>query len=376
MVICIIGTVSSSLLGFRKSFLKRLVNDGHIVHVFSSDLTPQTSEALSEVGVIPHFYYLSRSSINPLNDLRTLMSLLSKLRKIKCDVVFSYFVKPVIFGTLAARLAGVPKIFAMIEGLGYVFTDKKDGNSFNIKFIRIIQVLLYKLSLPFATKVILLNKDDQNDLENLGCLSRGRGVVLGPIGLELEEYAHTPIFPTKVVFIFVGRLLEEKGIGYYLEAAEKLNYLSENVVFKVVGSVDPSNPGTVSEDKLKYLDSLGIIDYVGQVNNVFEQLAKSSVFVLPSYYREGFPRSTQEAMSVGRAVITTDVPGCRDTVVNGVNGYLVEPHSVPKLVEAMLEFVNEPDKILTMGQQSRSIAVSNFDVDKANLRLLQIMEIA
>lgn len=376
MKIAIIGTVSSYLYSFRKDFITSLIEQGHIVYAFITDDEEKILDNIRQLGAIPVVYKLSRGGLNPIIDVSNTISLYKKIKSLNPDVVISYSAKPVIFGSLAAKAAKTEKIIGMIEGLGYAFTDQPKGLSYKTKIIKQIQILLYRASLPIIDNLIFLNPDDPKDLLSLNNIKVKDFHILGAIGLNLNEYPRMPL-PSNVeyrVFIFIGRLLKEKGIYEYIEAAKIVKKRYLDTKFVVLGSIDESNLGALSQDELSMLIADGIIDYPGQVDNVADWIANSDVFVLPSY-REGVPRSTQEAMAIGRAVITTDVPGCRETIVDGVNGFLVEKWNSKALAEKMIYFIENPDQIAIMGHESYKIAQEKFDAEKVNQRLLKIIGI-
>ena len=198
--------------------------------------------------------------------------------------------------------------------------------------------------------------------------------ILGGIGLDLDDYNYHPIetIDSSINFLFIGRMLKEKGIHDFAAAAEIIKQVYPNVQFTVLGELDLSNPGALQQSELDRLTSLNIINYLGQVDNVQKWIADSHIFVLPSY-REGVPRSTQEAMAIGRAIITTDVPGCRETVIDGVNGFLVEKWNPQALAEKMIYFIEHPEQIKKMGYESYKIAQDKFDAHKVNKRLINML---
>ena len=322
--IVLIGTAASSTINFRSDLIKELQQNSYKVYVFSSEYTSQELEAIQSLGSIPMTYKLNRSGLNPIADIKSTLALANEIRKIKPDLVFCYFSKPVIFGTLAAKLARVPKVIGMLEGLGYTFTEQPRSISRKTKLIKKAQIYLYKLALPQLDKLIFLNPDDPKDLLRKHNIKVKQAEILGGIGLNLSDYSFSNDYPKDITFIFVARLLAEKGIHDYIAAAKIVKDSYPEIKFVVLGAVDKEALGALRDSELKQVVENDIIQYPGHVNNVAEWIAKSSVFVLPSYYREGVPRSIQEAMAIGRAVITTDVPGCRETVANGVNGFLVE----------------------------------------------------
>lgn len=375
MKIAVIGTVASSILGFRREFIETLLVQGHEVHAFATDYTSADLHAVSEMGATPVRYDFNRTGMNALGDLWNTLKLARQLRALKPDLVFSYFPKPVIFGTLAAWLAGVERRTAMLEGLGFIFTDQPEGISNRTLLLRQVQVLLYKVSLPLLDKLVFLNPDDPKDLLFRHNVKVKSQAVLGGIGVNMEKYRYSPPPMHEVSFLFIGRLLKEKGINEFIAAARLVKVRYPLVTFKVLGGLDEGNPGGVSKAEMDQLKASGLVDYPGHVDYIQEHIANSSVFVLPSYYREGVPRSTQEAMAIGRPVITTDVPGCRETVIDGVNGFLVPPWQPQALAERMSYFIENPEEIQRMGLESQRIAREKFDVNRVNQRLLTILGI-
>lgn len=372
--VVIIGTVATSFYGFRADLIRTLLKKGHKVYAFTSEYTAEDLKKIEKLGAIPFTYTLNRGGLNPLADMIATYQLSKKIKAINPDLVFSYFSKPVIFGTLAAKLAKVPRVIGMLEGLGYTFTQQPEGLGKKIELIKKVQVLLYKFALPQLDKLIFLNPDDPKDLIDQYAINVRKVEVLGGIGLNLKEYPCQPIINIQqpINFLFIGRLLKEKGIHDFLNAAKIVKEKYPETQFTVLGAIDPHNLGALTQSELDELISSNIIDYPGHVDNVKDWIAKSHVFVLPSY-REGVPRSTQEAMAIGRAVITTDVPGCRETVEHGVNGFIVAKWSPEALAEKMIYFIEHPEQIEKMGYESYKIAQDKFDAEKVNQRLLNIL---
>ncbi|MDJ1377155.1 glycosyltransferase, partial [Escherichia coli] len=177
----------------------------------------------------------------------------------------------------------------------------------------------------------------------------------------------------EISFIFIARLLAEKGVNEFVAAAKKIKKTHPNVEFIILGAIDKENPGGLSESDVDTLIKSGVISYPGFVSNVADWIEKSSVFVLPSYYREGVPRSTQEAMAMGRPILTTNLPGCKETIIDGVNGYVVKKWSHEDLAEKMLKLINNPEKIISMGEESHKLARERFDANVNNVKLLKIL---
>ena len=374
MKIAMIGTVASSFIGFRADLIKALLVKEYTVYTFTSEYSKEELGEIETLGAIPVTYELNRGGMNPLSDAKATYALIKKIKEIAPDLVFSYFSKPVIFGTLAARFAKVPRVIGMLEGLGYAFTEQPEGLSKKAELIKSIQVLLYKIALPQLDKIIFLNPDDPRDLLESYNIKVKKIDILGGIGLDLEKYSYQTVgnIDPFINFLFIGRILKEKGVHDFIAAAKIIKQSYPDVQFTVLGAIDPLNPGALQQSELDRLVSLNIINYPGQVDNVQKWIAASHIFVLPSY-REGVPRSTQEAMAIGRAVITTDVPGCRETVIDGVNGFLVEKWNPEALAEKMMYFIEHPEEIKNMGYESYKIAQDKFDAHKINKRLIDML---
>lgn len=373
MKIIIIGTTASSIYSFRKDLIQSLTREGNEIYAFISEYQNDDLLKVKELGAFPVIYNQNRGGLNPLADIKSTLKLAKTIKSINPDIVFSYFVKPVIFGTLAAKIAKVPKIVGMLEGLGYSFTEQPEGFSKKAKVIKSIQIALYKLALPQLDNLIFLNPDDPQDLIKKYSIKVKNIHVLGGIGLDLEDYTYqTPPNTNTINFLFIGRLLKEKGIHEFISATKIVKKDYPSAKFTVLGAIDEANPGALKKSELDQLISSGIVDYPGHVDNITDWIANNHVFVLPSY-REGVPRSTQEAMAIGRPVITTDVPGCRDTVVDGVNGFLVEKWNPEALAKKMIYYIENPDQIKKMGLESYKIAQEKFDVHRVNKRLLKIL---
>lgn len=372
MKIFIIGNVASMMINFRRELILEFIRCEFEVYCLVSDYDEKSREAIKNLGAIPIDYSLNSKGLNPLKDIVALFDLIKIIKQYRPDVVFSFFVKPVIFGTIAARITKVSRIVGMIEGLGGAFTKHKNGQSLKTKLIRYIQIMLYKISLPLLDKLIFLNKDDENDLVKKYKINVKNIQILGPIGIDLDKFKYSVAPMKPVSFIFIARLLAEKGVFEYLEAAKIIKQKYKDTKFYILGSFDEANPfGLKKQELQKYLKN-DIVVYPGFVNDVNRWIEKSSVFVLPSY-REGYPRSTQEAMSIGRAVITTNSVGCKEGVIDGVNGFLIPPYDYKFLANKMEYFIQNPNEINKMGLESRKIAEQNFDIHKINKRLINLI---
>lgn len=368
--IAIISNQAFSLLNFRGDLIKHLTQNGNTVVALCPNLTPEDIEQLSQLGAQSIQYKLSRTGLNPITDLATIWELRSKLQALKPDTTLAYFAKPVIYGCIAAHLANIKNVVAMIEGLGYVFTDEKEI-SLKRKVLRYITSLLYKLGLKGAHRVVFLNNDDMNEFSTQHIVDSTKCSMLGAIGVDLDRWSYSPPPTESVTFIMACRMLKEKGVYEYVRAAENLKATHPNVNFLLAGGTD-NNPGSISENELKDWHKRGLIMWLGHVP-MKDWLTQSSVFVLPSFYREGVPRSIQEAQACGRPTITTDTPGCRETIEIGFNGILIPPKDTHALSSAMEFFINNPEKITEMGLNARNFAEKHFNSKSFDARLSQLL---
>lgn len=374
MRFALITSQAFSLSNFRGPLITALILQGVEVFAIAPDFNEETRASVRLLGAVPVDCSLSRTGMNPLRDIASVWRLASLLRRLKIETSLAYFIKPVIFGNLAAFFARVPKRFCMIEGLGYVFTPPAGLEPFKRKILRGVVSLLYKWSLKRADAVFLLNNEDIYDMVRRGLVQPVQVVKLNGIGVDLEDWRPAEAVNQPITFLLAARLLREKGVVEYAEAARMVKSQYPNTRFVLLGGVDP-NPGSLNIREVTEWVKEGLLEWPGHVP-VKEWLAQTSVYVLPSYYREGVPRSTQEAMAMGRAVITTDAPGCRETVVEGLNGFLVPVRDAVALAAAMIRFVEQPELIETMGKASRVLAEERFDVHKVNALMLSAMGFA
>ncbi|MBF9055273.1 glycosyltransferase [Rhodobacterales bacterium HKCCA1065] len=366
--ILVLGSLAWSLKNFRGAFIETLIDRGYEVHTAAPDLLAdeETCAWLRQKGAAIHDVSLARTGLNPVADIGFLGQFFRLARWVKPQVFLGYTVKPVIWGILAAWLARVPQRVALVTGLGYAFTGEAHGRR---AVIQRIARGLYALALRRATLVLFQNEDDRRDFQCLGILPQNMtsGIVNGS-GVDTQHFADTPLPDGPVVFLLIARLLGDKGIREYVEAAKNLRADWHDAQFHLVGGID-SNPDGITNEEVTTWHDNGWVTWAGQLRDVRPAIAACHVYVLPSY-REGTPRTVLEAMSMGRPIITTDAPGCRQTVDDGVNGVLVPVADAPALQTAMQSFLKDPARIKTMGQQSRRIALEKYDVHKVNASIL------
>lgn len=368
----LIASFPDSLIKFRGPLLRALVAKGLDVHVAAPDLAdvPDIRTELEALGITLHEIGLKRTGTNPVADLATVAELWRLMRRIRADYVLGYTIKPVIYGSLAAWLAGVPNRFALVTGLGYAFTGEASGKRGLLR--KLIQ-RLYRFGLSKSRKVFFQNPDDEALFRQLKLLPADiPSCVVNGSGVDVADYALAPL-PEKPSFLLIARLLGDKGVREYAQAARKVKAQYPDAVFRLVGWID-DNPDAISQQELDEWVNTGIVEFLGKLADVRPAIAECNVYVLPSY-REGTPRTVLEAMAMGRPVITTDAPGCRETVVDGDNGFLVPVKAVDELAAAMVKFLENPELVAGMGERSRLVAEQKYDVHRVNEFMLGEMGI-
>ncbi|WP_295628974.1 glycosyltransferase family 4 protein [uncultured Nitrosomonas sp.] len=372
MKFLMIAGFADDLLPFRGDLIDALLERGIQVHVALPDLEADCDlrNKLLNKGLVLHKVTMQRAGMNPLADLYTTWQLLQLIKTIRPEAVFAYLIKPVIYGMMASSITDVPHRFALISGLGYAFQGKKNQRG----LLRRLVQGLYAISLNGAHKIFFQNPDDLKLFHQLGILKPNAPTcVVNGSGVNVDYYSYTPIPKNIPCFLMIARFLVDKGIREYAAAAKLVKAQYPKVRFTLVGWLD-ENPSSIAQEELDTWIAEGTIENIGRLSDVRPAIAQCSVYVLPSY-REGTPRSVLEAMSMGRAIITTDAPGCRETVRAEDNGLLVPVGSVNELAKAMLRFMENEELVLRMGQRSREIAEEKYDVHKVNQVMLNEMGI-
>jgi glycosyltransferase involved in cell wall biosynthesis len=364
-IVLIVGSFAPSLIIFRGPLIRAMIECGHSVIAAAPNMDEATAGALRELGATPRELPLSNASLNPLRLLDSVGALRALIREERPDVVLAYTIKPVIAGALAGRAERVATTVALITGAGYAFTG---GREVKRLVSRVAASLLYRIALKRTDVIIFQNPDDERLFRRLRLVPSGRAThIVNGSGVDLTHFSPAPL-PQRLSFLMIARLLKDKGIREFAEAAKRLKAAHPEVPITLVGGFDPS-PDSLSRQELDELIRCGI-DYRGHLADVRPAIAACTVYVLPSY-REGTPRSVLEAMAMGRAVITTDAAGCRETVIEGENGFLVRPREADSLYRGMMRFVDEPDLAERMGAASRRLAEARFDVRQVNQKLLR-----
>jgi glycosyltransferase involved in cell wall biosynthesis len=350
--IALVCNTAWAIYTYRRGLLRMLTERGAQVTIIAP--RDRTFEPLTEMGCRCVELPVASKSTDPRDDLKTLAALYREYRATRPHIVFHYTIKPNIYGSLAAMLARVPSI-AVTTGLGYVFIQKS----------RTAQVAkrLYRFAFRFPREVWFLNKDDHHAFKHENLLAHpDRARRLHGEGVDLDEFAYVPL-PVRedFVFILIGRLLWDKGVAEYVEAARRIRAKFAHARFQLLGPVGVDNPSAISRTDVAQWEAEHIVEYLGEANDVRPLVAAADCVVLPSY-REGVPRTLMEASAMGRPIVATDVPGCREVVEHGENGLLCEVKSADSLtdaIERMLTLSREERE--TMARRGREKVAREFD---------------
>ncbi|QBL09807.1 glycosyltransferase family 1 protein [Rheinheimera sp. D18] len=345
-------------LSHRVALAKNLAQAGYEIHIAS--VNHESTVHLRELGYQFHFVDIERGRTNPFKELIGLFNLFKLIKQLKPDIVHCITVKPVLYGGLAARLLNIRKVVVAIAGLGSVFTTDSVKNS----VLRFISIRFYKLALgnPKLT-AIFQNEHDRAFFVERKIIPKARTKLIRGSGVDLTKFSLSALPTTdKKVVLLTARLLKEKGVSEFLQAAQLVLQQRTDVEFWLAGDIDPANPSSLTTKEVSQWSKIDGITFLGFQKDVYSVLKASTIVVLPSY-REGFPKALIEAAAVGRAIITTEVPGCEDAVINNKTGFLVPVKQVKPLVEKINYLLNHYDKCVEFGQQGRIYAENNFDID-------------
>jgi glycosyltransferase involved in cell wall biosynthesis len=367
MKIMVLSSYAPTLFFFREDMMNSMIKKGHEVIAVAPEQEKEWAHKFKRINV----KYISvngieRTGTNPIKDVIGFFALLKAIKREKPDKIFAYQAKTIIYGSIAARILGIKEIFALMGGLGSVF--RNDGKSLAKEIMKVE----YKLAFSLCKKVFFQNKDDRSEIINSGLIKEDKIALINGSGVNLEKFKEKP-FPKNTVFLFVGRLIKDKGVIDYIDAAKIVKEMYPEVKIQIVGYFD-TNPTAVKEEEINKQVADGIIEYLGSTDDVRPFLENCSVFVLPSYH-EGTPKSVLEAMATGRPIITTNAPGCRETVVNRENGFLVPVGNPELLAQKMIWMIEHPEQVAIMGKESIELCKEKFDVNKVNEVILKTMNL-
>ncbi len=376
----LLGAYPDSVVAFRGDLIRELVSVGYDVTVMTAAATPAVRGEIEALGVDFRPYSIERNSLNLGSDLRTLSELRTAFAELRPEFILAYTIKPIIWGGIACRLSNwgrgpEAQYFALVTGLGYAF----QGGSLKRRLLRAVVTRLYRVALKRARGVIFQNADNRDLFVERRIVPAEKCHVVNGSGIPMDEFAQSALPGVSKEggaphFLLIARLLGEKGIREYFQAAAQVKAKYPEAQFSLVGPEDPS-PDGIPVDEVRRWQEAGVGKYYGATTDVRPFLADCHVYCLPSYH-EGMPRTVLEALAIGRPILTTDVPGCRETVEPGVNGWLVPAADVGALVERMVWFIEKREQWQAMGDASREIAEEKFDVRKVNEKMLEILGIS
>ncbi|WP_457608486.1 glycosyltransferase family 4 protein [Nitratifractor sp.] len=363
MTVVFVSHLDENLYRFRLPVMRELVRRGHRVCA----VTPEGEffGRFAADGIEAVSYRIDRGSLNPLRERRAIGELYRALLPLEADVVHNFTAKPNIYGSFAARRAGVPRIINTVTGLGSYYID----DSLKVRTVRTGIEWLYRRANALAHRVVFQNSDDLEYFLARGLLRPEQGVVIRSSGVDTERFRPKPA-PTEgeeIVVLMVARAIWHKGIREYYRAAELVREHIPGIRFRLVGGTDPGNPSCADEGFL----SSGAVEWRGYREEVASEIADADLVVLPSY-REGVPRTLLEAAAMERPIVTTDVPGCREAVEHGVNGLLVPPRDSRALADAIVGLAKDPSLRRKMGAAGRQKALKEFSVDRVVAQYLQL----
>ncbi len=364
----LISPKNRSAYNFRGDLIKDIQAKGYDVVVTGPNR--EGVERIEALGAKFIDVPLSKNGLNPFADISYFLKLKSIMKTEKADAIMGYTIKPVIYGSIAGLLTGVKNRTAMVTGAGYLFASK----SLKARIIKQLSFVLYKLGLGAAQKVIFQNIDDLNEFVEHGLIKKDKCHVVNGSGVNMSKYTPSP-YPKMPTFFFLGRLVNAKGVMDYARAAKIVKEKYPKSRFMILGKFENNLPDAITSEELLPYVKEGVIEMFPETDNIAKYYAMTSVFVLPTAYREGTPRVILEAMASARAIITTYTPGCKETVLEGINGFFVPTHNPDILSEKMIHFINNSEDIEKMGKASLEKCKSKYEISIINKNMLTIMDL-
>lgn len=368
MKIVVLSSHTSSLFWFRMDMMKDFIKQGYKVIALGPESEVNWKSKFGEMNIDYRQFFVERSGFNPIKDLRTYQEIYQFMKEENPDKVFTYQAKTVIYGNLAAKASGITEVYTLIAGLGSILR----GEGLKNEIIKAIMKIGYRMACKASKKVFFQNNDDINEFIKNGLIQNNKIVLINGSGVNLEKFKPESL-PSMPAFLFIGRLIKDKGVVEYLEACKRIKIKYPEVRCLLVGPYD-SNPTALQPDELMPFIDQGVIEYFGEQTDVRPYLKQCSTFVLPSYH-EGTPKTVLEAMAVGRAIITSNVPGCRDTVIDEYNGFLVRIKDIDELFNKMELMIKNISLNKLMAEHSLKIAREKYDVNLVNKSIMEAMEV-
>ena len=372
MTIVVFGSFLGSIIAFRGRLIDDLLADGHYVHV----VAPYSShheflcQQLREKGVTLHYLNMRRNAVSPISDIAMFLRLINIFRSLQADILLAYNLKPVVYGLMAAGLSRIKIRVALITGLGFSFLD---NGALRGRILNRFVSVMYRVAMFFSTAVVFQNDEDaQLFREKRFVRFKTKTFVVGGSGIDLDDFKVEPT-PEPPVFFMASRFIKSKGVREYAEAAALCREKFPDSRFMLAGWID-DGPDAIDKAELAEWVESGAIEFIGELVDIKEGIRRASICVLPSY-REGTSRFILEAMAMGRAIITSDAPGCKHTVEHGISGFMVKLGNSEALAEAMEKLIRDENLVESMAKESRSLAEERFDVRKVNAEMRAAMEI-
>ena len=368
MKIAVLSSHTSSLFWFRMDMMKEFVKHGHAVIALGPEPEVNWKRKFQENGIQYKQLFVERNGINPFSDLKTYKKLCQFMKEEKPDKVFTYQAKTVVYGSLAAKANGITEVYPLIAGLGSIFR----GAGLKNKIIKTVMKIQYRTACRASKKVFFQNNDDKNEFIYNRLIKEDKIVIINGSGVNLEKFKPKPL-PETPAFLFIGRLIKDKGVMEYLEACKQIKAEYPEIRCLLVGPYD-TNPTALKPEELKPFIDQGIVEYFGEQSDVRPYIKQCSTYVLPSYH-EGTPKTVLEAMAIGRSIITSDAPGCRETVIDGYNGFLIPVKDIDGLIKKMKILTEDSSMTKCMAERSLKLAKEKYDVNLVNKSIMKTMEL-
>ena len=328
-------------------------------------------KVIENAGVEIIDWPLDRSSKNPLTELNAIKSIISSIRKFRPDIIHSVAMKPVIYSAIASIFTGLDNRIFALAGLGFVFTSNRRSAKILRPFLKVIFSLLFKGK---KTKLILQNPDDRRQLLSKGVINPKNIRLIRGAGVDTKTFSFKTIPSNMPIIILPSRMLWAKGIQDFVDCAIEINKKVKKARFVLVGTPDIQNPDAISKVRLKKWNEEGVIEWWGHQSDMVKVYHQSTIVCLPTTYGEGLPKSLLEAASCGRPIVAYDVPGCREIVQDGYNGYLVKPKSINGLVDAITKILNSYELCVQMGKNGRQLVKKHFTQEKIARETMAVWE--
>jgi glycosyltransferase involved in cell wall biosynthesis len=353
----------------RISLAKIAINSGCKIGLLSNFTNHK--EIIEVEGVKTFSWVFNRKTRSLLTEIESFKNIISTIKKFKPNIIHAVALKPVFYSAISCSIIGFNNIVYAIAGLGYLFTSKKK----TLKIIRPLVKIIFKIIFMGSnTKLILQNSDDKGVMLKSNLIKRNKIKLIRGAGVDTKVFSYKPILLNNPLVILPARMIWSKGIGDFVECAKIIKKNNNSIRFALIGMPDPQNPDSIPVDTIKQWTIQGLVEWWGHQDNMHNIYHKSTIVCLPTTYGEGLPKALLEAASCGRPIITYDVPGCREIVKDGFNGFLVKPGEIKNLVESLEELINSSHLCNKMGKNGRLMVKKEFNQEKIALKTFSVWE--